>query len=346
MSENKNAPWSCEETNVLLAIWSSTEIQEKLISKHPKNRSRVYHEIRQEMLNGGFSRSTGQVVNKLKKLRKEYWDQKKSSSGWRNKTVNYEVLETVLGHRRSSQLTGALNSATAMHDTESSASADDLGSRMSEPKIAQQWSSEETSFLLAIWSSTEIQEQLQHFKRKKKVYDQISQKMAKAGFSRSHIQIVNKLKKLKKTNDLSKTSSGQNHKKARYDVMDDVLEHQLTGALNSATAMLETKTESLMSSAADLDCLAEIDVVLDQDESSFSSSPSQPKMSPKRTRVRKRDSNQELLEYLKASDERFMEHAKELNTAILNKIDEATKSVLGLLERMVAVMEGQQGNKQ
>ncbi|KAI7807775.1 uncharacterized protein si:dkey-261j15.2 [Triplophysa rosa] len=349
MSENKNAPWSCEETNVLLAIWSSTEIQEKLNSKHPRTRNRVYDEIRQEMLNGGLRRSTEQVTNKLKKLRKEYRDQKMKASKSSNKRVNYGVLESVLGHRPESQLTGALNSATAMLDTdaESQASADDLGSRMSEPKIAQQWSSEETSVLLAIWSSAVIQEQFQRFKRKKKVYDQISQKMADAGFSRSALQIVNKLKKIKKTNDnASKTSIEQNNKKARYDVMDAVLEHHLTGALNSATVMLETKTESLTSSEADIDCFAEIDVVLDQAESSFSPSQSQPKSSPKRTRVRKIDSNQELLEYLKASDERFMEHAKELNTAILNKIDEATNSMLGLLERMVAVMEGQQGNKQ
>lgn len=128
-----------------------------------------------------------------------------------------------------------------------------VGSRMSEPKIAQQWSSEEISVLLAIWSSTVIQEQFQRFKRKKKVYDQISQKMADAGFSRSALQIVNKLKKLKKSNDnASKTSIEENNKKARYDVMDAVLEHRLTGALNSATAMLETKTESVTSSEANL----------------------------------------------------------------------------------------------
>lgn len=128
-----------------------------------------------------------------------------------------------------------------------------LGSRMSEPKIAQQWSSEETSVLLAIWSSTVIQEQFQHYKRKKKVYDLISQKMADAGFSRSALQIVNKLKKIKKTNDNAcKTSIEQNNKKARYDVMDAVLEHHLTGALNSATAILEIKTESSTSSEADI----------------------------------------------------------------------------------------------
>lgn len=129
MSENKNAPWSCEETNVLLAIWSSTEIQEKLNSKHPRTRNRVYDEIRQEMLNGGFRRSTEQVTNKLKKLRKEYRDQKMKASKSSNKHVNYEVLDSVLGHRPASQLTGALNSETAMLDTdaESQASADDLG---------------------------------------------------------------------------------------------------------------------------------------------------------------------------------------------------------------------------
>lgn len=123
---------------------------------------------------------------------------------------------------------------------------------MSEPKTAaQQWSSEEISVLLAIWSSAVIQEQFQRFKRKKKVYDQISQKMADAGFSRSAIQIVNKLKKLKKTSDNASKTIVQNDKKARYDVIDAVLEHPLTGALNSATAMLETQTESLTSSESE-----------------------------------------------------------------------------------------------
>lgn len=85
--------------------------------------------------------------------------------------------------------------------------------------------------------------------------------------------------------------------------------------------------------------------VLDQAESSFSSSQPQPRKPLGTTRIKKRDSNQELLEYLKTADERFMAHAKELNTAILNKMDEATNSMLGLLGRMVALMEEQQGNK-
>lgn len=67
--------WSSEETSVLLVIWSSSEIQEKLESS--KSKKSVYGEISQEMQNGGFSRSTDQIINKLKKLRKEYRDQKR-----------------------------------------------------------------------------------------------------------------------------------------------------------------------------------------------------------------------------------------------------------------------------
>lgn len=88
-----------------------------------------------------------------------------------------------------------------------------------------------------------------------------------------------------------------------------------------------------------------VNEVLDQAESSLNSSHTQPRKSLGTTRIKKRDPNQELLEYLQTADERFMAHAKELNTAILNKMDEATNSMLGLLGRMVALMEGQQGNK-
>ncbi|KAL0190361.1 hypothetical protein M9458_013059, partial [Cirrhinus mrigala] len=86
-----------------------------------KRKKRVYDEMSQEMLNGGFSRSSDQIINKLKKLRKEYRDLKrkpgKSGSGEINKTFNHDVMESVLEHRPSSRLNGALNSATAEVDT-------------------------------------------------------------------------------------------------------------------------------------------------------------------------------------------------------------------------------------
>lgn len=132
-----------------------------------------------------------------------------------------------------------------------------VGCKISEPKTAQQWSSEETSALLAIWSSTE---RLGSSKRKKSVYDDICQEMVNVGFSRTTDQIINKLKKLKRESrdnkkEKSKSGSRWSNKTINYDVMDAALERlpasQFTEALNSATAMLETNAESL-SSAADL----------------------------------------------------------------------------------------------
>ncbi|XP_073708157.1 zinc finger and SCAN domain-containing protein 29 [Garra rufa] len=360
MSENKSAlQWSSEETSVLLAIWSSTEIQEKLESTTRKKR--VYDEISQEMLNGGFSRNSDQIINKLKKLRKEYRDLKrkpsKRGSGQINKTFDHDIMESVLGHRpaKVSQPNGALNSATATLDTNKDPvvfSVAETGSKISEHKTAQQWSSEETSTLLAIWSSTEIQERLGSSKRTKRVYDDICQEMVNVGFTRTTDQIINKLKKLKKEfrdkkKGKSKSRRQWSNKMNNNDATDTVLERlpasQVTEVLNSATAMLETKSESL-SSAADLE--SSLEEELHKAESSFSpQSQSQPRKSLGTTRIKKKDSNQELLEYLKTADEQFMAHAKELNTAILNKMDEATNSMLGLLGRMVALMEEQQGNK-
>ncbi|XP_051567397.1 uncharacterized protein LOC127448703 [Myxocyprinus asiaticus] len=356
MSESKSPQqWSTDETRVLLTIWSSTEIQEKL--KRTKRRKRVYDEISQEMLDAGFIRSNEQIVNKLKKLRKDYRD-KKTKINKRKKAVNYDViLESVLAQRPASKVTEALNSETAMETNAESpdSSATELGSKTPENKTIQQWSLEETSVLLGIWSSSDIQEKLETLTRKKKVYDEICQEMANAGFSRTSEQVINKLKKLKKEfrdqkKDLRKCISERSDKTANYDVM-EVLEHlqarELTEAFNSATAMLETKAQLLMPPVSNLvDSLVEVDDVLEQAESSFSSSQSQPRRCPRQIRIRKKGSNKELLEYLQNADERFMEHARELNAAILKKMDEATNSMLGLLGRMVAVMEGQEANKQ
>ena len=59
------------------------------------------------------------------------------------------------------------------------------------------------------------------------------------------------------------------------------------------------------------------------------------------TAKRKRDSNTELLEYLERVDVRFLQHSKELNDALLHNLETDTTSFLGLMERMVSVMEAQ-----
>ncbi|XP_034005452.1 uncharacterized protein LOC117497587 isoform X1 [Trematomus bernacchii] len=58
----------------------------------------------------------------------------------------------------------------------------------------QQWSTEETSYLVAIWSSEEVQRKLEGSTRSKAILQQLQREMATAGYDRSIEQICNKLK--------------------------------------------------------------------------------------------------------------------------------------------------------
>ncbi|KAL1273305.1 hypothetical protein QQF64_029167 [Cirrhinus molitorella] len=119
---------------------------------------------------------TGEHEKEEKGLRR---DKPRNAKGGLQSLVrpNHKQMESVLGHRSASQLNGALNSATATLDTNKDSvvfSVAELGSKISEHKTAQQWSSEETSTLLVIWSSTEIQERLGSSKRTKRVHKSLA----------------------------------------------------------------------------------------------------------------------------------------------------------------------------
>lgn len=113
--EKKNSPWSKTETKCLVAIWASPEFQEKLESSTRKGK--LYKELSDEMAKAGFTRTPDQIINKLKKLKKDYRDTRKdmnkSGAGRGDTNDCYELLDGVMGHRPANEVTGALNSATA-----------------------------------------------------------------------------------------------------------------------------------------------------------------------------------------------------------------------------------------
>lgn len=59
------------------------------------------------------------------------------------------------------------------------------------------------------------------------------------------------------------------------------------------------------------------------------------------TGKRKRDGTSELVQYLERADERFLQHSKEMDDALRQDMRADTHSLLGLMGRMVAVMEAQ-----
>ncbi|KAK7128316.1 hypothetical protein R3I94_016776 [Phoxinus phoxinus] len=118
--ETKAKQWSVEETNCLLAVWSSAEVQKKI--EGASRTKPVFEQIQREMAAAGFNRTIEQINNKLKKLKKDYRDQKKelgrSGNGRpRCRNPHFEVLDSVLGDRPACQITRALNSATAVFET-------------------------------------------------------------------------------------------------------------------------------------------------------------------------------------------------------------------------------------
>ncbi len=128
-------------------------------------------------------------------------------------------------------------------------------------KQKQQWSEEEISCFLAIWSSAEVQNKLEGASRTKPVLQQIQREMAAAGYERNIEQISNKLKKLKKEyrdqkKDLGRSGNGRPRRNPHFDVLDSVLGDrpacQVTGALNLATITLESMVDdSLQQSCTD-----------------------------------------------------------------------------------------------
>lgn len=95
--------------NCLLALWTLREVQNKLDGASRKKP--VLEEIQHDMATVGYNRNIKQIS---KKLKKEYWDQKKelgqSSSARSHRNPHFELLNSVLGDRPARQLTKALNS--------------------------------------------------------------------------------------------------------------------------------------------------------------------------------------------------------------------------------------------
>ncbi|KAL2080761.1 hypothetical protein ACEWY4_024554 [Coilia grayii] len=128
--------WTVDEVNALIAIWSSVEIQEKLLGAVRKGK--VYGQISDELAGVGYHRTVDQITNKLKKIKKDYRDYKANlarSGVGRNKFksgINITLLDNVLGTRPANQTEGALNSAVAASTSGQSQTATEILEAMCE----------------------------------------------------------------------------------------------------------------------------------------------------------------------------------------------------------------------
>ncbi|XP_029985217.1 uncharacterized protein LOC115415717 isoform X2 [Sphaeramia orbicularis] len=230
-------------------------------------------------------------------------------------------------------------------------------------KPKQTWSEEETRCFLTLWASSEVQDQLDGASRTKPVFEKIQSGMAVAGYERSLEQLINKLKKLKRDYRNQKRlfgSSGRPHGPSYFDLMDSVLGDR---PANQTTEPDQTTGLNLATATTDLRLLIVDDFVVRSNGSGTELAPLEkepdsellkPQLQPQpltcssptpSCRKRKRDSTAELIEYLERSEERFLEQTRrdqDITIALLQNVqrmDETTKRLVGLMERMVSVME-------
>ncbi|XP_034562848.1 uncharacterized protein LOC117829328 [Notolabrus celidotus] len=224
-------------------------------------------------------------------------------------------------------------------------------------KTKQHWTYEETTCLLALWSSAEVQTKIDGVWKTKAVFEKIQRVMASAGFERTIEQISNKLKKLRKDfrdqrKDIGLTGNGQTRRNPHFKVLASVLRPacQMT-VTNTLETMVEDKTTKPQASsvtemaAMSMHNVAEV-MMPPRDcsspaPSSSSSGSTCGSLRKARRGKRKRDNEEELLQYLERADEKFLQHSKEMNDALLDRMKSDTSALLGLMNRMVAVMEGQ-----
>ncbi|XP_023673077.2 uncharacterized protein [Paramormyrops kingsleyae] len=202
------------------------------------------------------------------------------------------------------------------------------------------WSPLETKVLVSIWTSTEFQTKFENSPRKSKLYAELAEKLAKAGYVRTPEQIINKIKKMKKEYRDGKTKLGKRSNLAKcFDLLDGVLGCRpadlQSGALNSATEYLEERASGsstpLASDAQDSNGVLE-------DPESFASistevAPPQEQPRPRR-RKRKAPDTPDLLAHMKRADEKAEEREKRM----LQHMEETTNALLNLVGRMVTAI--------
>lgn len=93
--------------------------------------------------------------------------------------------------------------------------------------MADNWWSDEAKLLISLWGDLAVQEKLNSMHNKKPIWEQISAKMAAAGYTRSaqqcRIKINNLKQKYRKVRDSNRESGKERHEWEYFEAMDVVL---------------------------------------------------------------------------------------------------------------------------
>ncbi|KAM9328394.1 zinc finger and SCAN domain-containing protein 29-like [Pholidichthys leucotaenia] len=252
----KKVFWSEEETKCLVAIWGSPEFQEKMENSTRKNG--LYVELTEELAKAGFHRTPEQVINKLKKIKKEYRDHKggfnKPQGRPLYKTAYFGLLDSVMSHRRENQIAGELDSdevaptmgAKVDRHMSPAASRDCLDDSFTwDDGVStddSQWLDDEVQVLMTLWAQANIQKRLLHTATAHQVFTYLSDELTLVGFNKSprqcSVKVSNLLEEYKK---IKQAGSRENDKSGWFAILDGVLNPEAETLKNSFSAHINRK---------------------------------------------------------------------------------------------------------
>uniref|UniRef100_A0AAQ5ZXC0 Myb/SANT-like DNA-binding domain-containing protein n=1 Tax=Amphiprion ocellaris TaxID=80972 RepID=A0AAQ5ZXC0_AMPOC len=255
MKSKSKHSWSEEETRCFLALWSSDEVQEKL--EGATRTKPVFKNIQREMAAAGYQRSLDQLINKLKKLKVEYRNQRmeprRSGSGRPKRSPYFDLLHSVLGDRPAKQARWSLKSPTALLESMVDGSSVQTPDPDPDTRLCS-WSDTEVQALLTLWASPEVQQELIFSMRNEKVYTYLSAKLTSLGFNKEPKKCREKIKKLKQ---LYKRIKNGHHVGGSgsvwFSIMDEVLGSQTAAVKHSETADPSSTESSLPTQSVLLD---------------------------------------------------------------------------------------------
>ncbi|XP_064795650.1 uncharacterized protein zgc:113263 isoform X1 [Oncorhynchus masou masou] len=188
LTDGSKFSWSDSETQVLLSIWGSDEVQEDL-KGCTKNRH-IFTEISQAMANEGYLRTAEQCQSRVKRLKANFrqFCESKQIGGEKVECKFHDQFVQIFGNKYlpcdslAEESTGATDMGEVPGGQVQGTVSPESGSSPSPWELDPPWSIEETEALLDIWGSVRIQEDLRGNTEMEHIYTEIAQMMADQGF--------------------------------------------------------------------------------------------------------------------------------------------------------------------
>uniref|UniRef100_A0A1A7Z2Q0 Wu:fc32g12 n=1 Tax=Iconisemion striatum TaxID=60296 RepID=A0A1A7Z2Q0_9TELE len=344
MANIKCNPWCNDEVQTFLCLVSNERIQRQLDGA--TRNERIFREISELMACHGFQRTGKQCREKLKKMKSDYRAIREKGET-RKRWKWFNQMDEIYGHRpASNEKERGVNTVTAI-----------LDSLMDDGKKWEDWTDEETQCFLALWSSSDVQKKFEGATQTQLMFEYLQREMSAAGYHKSVDQLTNKLKTLKKDfrdhkRELGRIGHWSPQRNTYFEILNSVMgdepEDQGVEALNPNTAtsillaMVDEPEEER--NASESGPMVKEDNGAVRPVACSSSSVPDAQFSS-RPGKRKRGANSELIRYLQRSEERLEEESRreERLTSVfvssLKKMEENSSAVIGLLGRMVSIME-------